>query len=193
MTHTQVPDEATEARDQKEFDEVVNRTGKVVLEWLVGVGIVAALLMSMVALVKSGQTKEVLSATPVATLHQKGAAASLTEASLAAAKTISLKMIPSYKVGPDGKKHDAYTTTEFAVKVGQPLKLVVDNTDNQPHSITSPVANVNITTMPGTHTYTLVVTKPGKFQWYCMYPCDSDANGWAMKNPGYMSGFITAS
>jgi hypothetical protein len=25
-----------------------------------------------------------------------------------------------------------------------------------------------------------------------MIPCDSDAHGWAMQNPGFMSGYITA-
>ena len=82
--------------------------------------------------------------------------------------------------------------TEFAVKVGQPIKLRIDNTDNQPHSITAPEANVNIIAMPGIHTYVLYVTKPGRYLWFCVFPCDSNANGWAMKHQGYMSGYITA-
>jgi len=189
--HIEIPDEETEARDQREFDEAVNRTGKVVLEWLAGLGVLAAVLMSMVALVQSGQKVEV-AAPPPAALQQTSAVASLSEASVSAAKVIDLSVIPESKVGPDGKKHDAFTKTEFAVKAGQPLKLRIDNTDSQPHSITSPLANVSITAMPGTHTYVLVVGKPGKYLWFCAYPCDSDANGWAMKNPGYMSGYITA-
>jgi heme/copper-type cytochrome/quinol oxidase subunit 2 len=193
MTHTPVPDSTTEAKDQQEFDEAVNRTGKVVLEWLAGVGIVAALMMSMVALVKSGEKTEVVSGTPTATLHQAGSTTTVSAASTAAAKPVSLKIVGSYKKGPDGKLHDAFTQTEFAVKVGQPVKLTIDNTDDVPHSITSPVANVNIVSMPGTHTYTLTVSKAGKFEWYCMYPCDTDTNGWAMTHPGFMSGYITAS
>jgi plastocyanin len=191
MQHTQEPDERTEARDQREFDETVDTTGKMVLAWLAGLGILAALTMSMVALVESGQ-RTAVAAPPMAVLRQTDAVASISEASLAAAKVVDLSVIPEYRVGPDGKKHDSFTKTEFAVKVGQPLKLTIDNTDNQPHSITSPLANINITAMPGTHTYTLIVSKPGKYLWYCMYPCDSDANGWAMKHPGYMSGYITA-
>ncbi len=93
-------------------------------------------------------------------------------------------MIPAYKLGPDGKKHDAFSKTEFAVKVGQPLKLRIDNTDNAPHSITSPVAGVNITIQPGVHTYTLVVSKAGRYEWYCMIPCDSDAKGGRCRTPG---------
>jgi plastocyanin len=186
-----VSDKETEARDQREFDETVNMTGKVVLEWLAGVGIVAAVMMSMFALVKSSQRVEAATPAPAA-LRQTGAVASVSEASVAAAKVIDLSVIPESKVGPDGKKHDAFTKTEFAVKAGQPLKLTIDNTDSQPHSITSPLANVSITAMPGTHTYVLMVSKPGKYLWFCEYPCDSDAGGWAMRNPGYMSGYITA-
>jgi heme/copper-type cytochrome/quinol oxidase subunit 2 len=192
MKHIQAPDAETEARDQREFDEAVEKNGKVVLSWLAGVGIVAALTMSMIALIGSAQTTTVKTAPPAAALRPTAAVASLSEASVAKAKVIDLSVIPEGKLGPDGKKHDEFTKTEFTVKVGQPLKLRIDNTDNQPHSITSPVANVNITAMPGTHTYVLMVTKPGKYLWFCEYPCDSDANGWAMKNPGYMSGYITA-
>jgi plastocyanin len=188
--HTQVPDEDTEARDQRAFDESVNRKGKAVLQALAGVGILAAVLMSMVALIQSGQRNEMgVTAKPM--VKQVAAVAPTTTAS-AAPKAVDLQIIGSYKVAPDGKKHDAFTKTEFAVKVGQPLTLKIDNTDNVPHSITSPVAGVNIVAQPGTHSYTLVVRQAGRFQWYCMWPCDSDANGWAMRNPGFMSGYITA-
>jgi len=74
--HIEIPDEETEARDQREFDEAVNRTGKVVLEWLAGLGVLAAVLMSMVALVQSGQKVEV-AAPPPAALQQTSAVASL--------------------------------------------------------------------------------------------------------------------
>jgi plastocyanin len=43
----------TEKTDQQRFDEQVNKTGKLVLQILAGVGIFAALLMSIVALVVS--------------------------------------------------------------------------------------------------------------------------------------------
>jgi plastocyanin len=189
--HTQIPDEDAAARDQKEFDEVVNRNGKVVLEVLAGVGILAALLMSVVALNQSSERHEA-SAMAQPMMQHAAAVTSTPAVSAPTAKVVDLKIIGSYKVGPDGKKHDAFTKTEFAVKVGQPLKLRIDNTDNAPHSITSPVLGVNITAQPGVHTYTLVVSKAGRFEWYCMLPCDSDANGWAMQNTGFMSGYITA-
>jgi plastocyanin len=179
-----------EAVDQRQFDEAVNRKGKVVLEWLAGVGVVAALAMSMVALIQSGEKNEAGVTTPPA--PTAGAAAPAQPTSLAAAKPIDLKIVGASKLGPDGKKHDVFTKTEFAVKVGQPLKLRINNTDDVPHSITAPVAGVNLTIKPGTHTYKLIVTQAGRFQWFCIIPCDSDAHGWAMQNPGFMAGYITA-
>jgi plastocyanin len=177
--------------DQQRLDEAVVRKGKVVLQALAGVGILGALLMSMVALNQSGEKREA-GAAPATQAAVAPAAAATVAASPAASKVVDLKIIGSYKVAPDGKKHDAFTKTEFAVKVGQPLTLQIDNTDDVPHSITSPVAGVNIIAQPGVHTYKLVVTKAGRFEWYCMLPCDSDAHGWAMQNPGFMSGYITA-
>jgi Cupredoxin-like domain len=105
---------------------------------------------------------------------------------------VHLTVAGSSKKGPDGKMHDAFTVSNFAVSAGVPVKLVIDNTDDQPHSISSPNAGVSIIVKPGTHTYTLLVDRVGRFFWYCAYPCDSDAAGWAMKNPGFMSGYITA-
>jgi FtsP/CotA-like multicopper oxidase with cupredoxin domain len=182
----------TDTTDQQRFDEAVVRKGKVVLQVLAGVGIVGALLMSMVALNQSGEKHEASAAPATRAAVAPAAASTPVAVSAPASKVVDLKIVGSYKVAPDGKRHDAFTKTEFAVKVGQPLRLQIDNTDDVPHSITSPVAGVNIIAQPGVHTYTLLVTRAGRFEWNCMLPCDSDANGWAMQNPGYMSGFITA-
>jgi plastocyanin len=182
----------TETTDQQRFDQAVAKKGKVVLQALAGVGILGALLMSMVALNQSGEKHEAGAARNTQAAIVPAAAGTPVAASPAASKVVDLKIIGSYKVAPDGKKHDAFTKTEFAVKVGQPMTLRIDNTDDVSHSITSPVAGVNIIAQPGVHTYTLIVTKAGRFEWYCMLPCDSDANGWAMQNPGFMSGYITA-
>jgi heme/copper-type cytochrome/quinol oxidase subunit 2 len=174
--------------DQQHFDEAVDRGGKAVLEVLAGIGIVAALIMSMVALIQSGEKHEAV----VRTVASQPAAASTAAAQPAVAQTVDVKVVGAAKSGPDGKKHDIFTKTEYAVKVGQPLKLKIDNTDDVPHSISSPAAGVNIIAQPGVHIYTMVVKTAGRFQWYCLLPCDGDANGWAMKHPGYMSGYITA-
>src|SRR5450759_5977588 len=186
--HRQVPDKATEQQDQQKFDEAVNRKGKVVMQTLGGVGVVGALLMSAIALNNSSEKSDTGSSAKAGVTQVAAVAAA--PAPAAAAQVVSTTISGASKVGPDGKKHDALTTTEFAVKVGQPLTLKIDNTDDVPHSINSPVAGVNIITQPGVHTYTLTVSKAGKFEWTCMLPCASDTGGWAMQNPGYMSGYI---
>jgi len=187
--HTE-PTQEEEAHDQAEFDEAVNRDGKIVLAWLGGVGIVAALIMSLVALVNSSGHTTLTVTSGVAA--PATSSASTNTASTLPPKTISLKVIPGGKLGPDGIKHDTFTKTEFAVKVGQRLVLKIDNTDEGEHSITSPVIGVNLIVKPGVHTYQLVVKEKGRFSWFCVIPCDDEANGWAMQHAGYMSGYITA-
>jgi heme/copper-type cytochrome/quinol oxidase subunit 2 len=185
----QSPRTQTEATDQRQFDEAVDRNSKIGLEWLAGVGVLAALAMSTVALIQSGHKNTVVTSPPPSTAQ---APATGQVPAVAAAKPIDLKVIGASKLGPDGKKHDVFTKTEFAVKVGQPLTLRINNTDDVPHSITAPVAGVNLTIKPGTHTYKLLVTQAGRFQWFCIIPCDSDAHGWAMQTSGFMAGYITA-
>ena len=101
---------------------------------------------------------------------------------------VYLSVTPGIKPGPDGKLHDAFSVSDFQVHAGHPIKLVINNTDTVPHSITSPDAGVNILVRPGTHSYTLLVRKNGRFQWYCMQPCDP----YSMSHAGYMRGYITS-
>ena len=174
----QEPDRDTEARYRHEFGDAAAR--KFGLKALAGAGILAAVLMSMVALVQSSERDEARAASQAAEQ-----AAWLPPV----AKLVALKVIAASKRGPEGEKHDAFTTTEFAVRAGQPQQLRIDNTDSVPHSITAPAAGVNIVVMPGTHTYTLLVKQPGTFLWFCTFVCDE----WAMQHPGYMSGYINVS
>lgn len=102
--------------------------------------------------------------------------------------TVYMSVSPGIKPGPDGKLHDAFSVTSLRVRAGHPVKLVIDNTDDTVHSITSPAAGVNVVVKPGSHTYTLLVTKTGVFQWYCKYPCDP----YSMMHDGYMRGSITS-
>jgi hypothetical protein len=102
--------------------------------------------------------------------------------------TIYLSVSPGVKPGPNGKLHDAFSVTNFTVRAGQPVKLVINNTDSGPHSITTMGgAGVNIIVRPGVHTYTLLVHKQGKFMWMCTQPCDP----FSMSHLGYMRGYIT--
>jgi plastocyanin len=174
----QEPDTDTEARYRYEFGEAAAR--KFGLKALAGVGILAAVLMSTVALVQSSERQEARAASQ---------AAAQASALPPVAKVVSLSVIAGYKPGPEGEKHDAFTTTEFAVRAGQPQELRIDNTDTVPHSITAPEAGVNIVVMPGTHTYTLLVKHPGSYRWFCAFVCDE----WAMQHPGYMAGSISVS
>ena len=184
------PTKEREARDQEEFDEAVRKDGKTVLEWLAGLGIVAALFMSIFALNQSSEHNTVTitsgAAPPASTSTPTGAPATLPT------KTISLKVVAGGKVGPDGNKHDTFTKTEYEVKVGQKLNLKIDNTDEGEHSITSPEIGVNLIVKPGVHTYEIVVKEKGHFSRFCEIPCDEDTNGWAMQHAGYMAGYITA-
>ena len=180
------PTEEQEQKDQESFDAVVERDSKAAIVVLGAIGVLAALIMSAVALINSGGTT-----TRLATVTRTVTVAKAAPA--APAPVITLKVIPEGKRGPDGKMHDAYTVTNFHVKVGQPTTLRIDNTDEGMHSITSALAGVDIVVQPGVHDYRLLVTRAGRFEWKCIIPCDTGAGGWAMSHPGYMAGYITAS
>jgi uncharacterized cupredoxin-like copper-binding protein len=170
--------------DQEKFDAEVARDGGIFLHVLGAIGILTAIGLSTIALVVASQnhtTPMVMPSAPVAAVP-----------SAPVARSISLNVAGGIKKGPDGKLHDAYSKTNFAVKVGRPTRLVIDNKDSSSHSITAAGTGVSITVRPGTHTYTLLATKAGRFMWMCVIPCDTDANGWAMTHPGYMAGYITA-
>ena len=174
--------------DQEKFDAEVNREGGLFLQVLGAVGIIAAIGIATLALVVASQNHSSTMIMPSAPV----AAAPVAAAPAAAARTISFSVAGSIKKGPDGKMHDAFSKTNFAVSVGKPTQMRIDNKDSSPHSITAPGAGVNIIVNPGVHTYTVVATKAGRFEWMCVIPCDSDAHGWAMTHPGYMAGYITA-
>lgn len=146
---------------------------------LAALAIVLALVGIDIALV-NGSTAQAKPAAPQV-VHVSGAPAVEPVVYL----TISADLEP----GPDGKLHDAYSQTTFYAHVGQPVKLVINNTDDTAHSITSADAGVNILVKSGTHTYTLIVKKAGRFTWMCNMPCDP----FSMQHIGYMKGYIVAS
>ncbi len=177
----QEPDEVTEARYRREFGDAAAR--KFGLRALAGAGILAAVVMSLVALARTTGTN-----TTTLAVANEATAAPPTGGPSAQTKVIELSVIASGKKGPDGKLHDDFTVTDFQVTVGQPVTLRIDNTDTVPHSLTAPAAGVSIIVLPGTHDYTLLVKQAGKFEWHCVFPCDP----WSMAHVGYMRGFITA-
>jgi len=119
-------------------------------------------------------------------------------ASSTGAQKVNMTVMGSVKLGPDGKMHDAFTPADFTVTQNQPVQVTVYSYDNAPHSVTAPDLQFNATIapsakqgVPAVTTFTFTPTKTGRFLWNCDLPCDGDANGWAMANPGYMSGYIT--
>jgi plastocyanin len=171
--------------DQEQFDAVVNRDSRIVMQILAGVAVLAALVMSTVALVLA-------SAKSSANAPAVAATAAAVVAPVPGGAPLNVTITGSNKLGSDGKMHDSFSKTNFAVKVGQPITLRVNNTDSSPHSITSAEAGVSVILLPGVHNYTFTVQKAGHFSWLCILTCDSGAAGWAMTHPGYMAGYITA-
>src|ERR1700690_3013924 len=121
--------------DQERFDQEVANKGKVVLEVIAGAGILAAVLMSMVALTHSTAPRTIVELQRAAATVAWGPAAA--PAPVAVAKVVDLKVVAEGKKGPEGTLHDEFTVTNFNVKVGQPVTLHIDNTDDTVHSITS--------------------------------------------------------
>jgi len=119
---------------------------------------------------------------------------------------ITLVVQGDVKLGPDGKLHDAFTPCNFTVYAGQQVNLIIVNYDNGEHTFTSPSLGVNFVIPPSNETGVPTVSvfqfneaNVGVYRWYCAYPCDTDAGGWAMTTGsdgqpgqiGYMGGFVT--
>jgi plastocyanin len=93
--------------------------------------------------------------------------------------------------GPDGKWHDAMIPGNPTVQAGK-VTVTVYNYDTSVHTINSTALGL-AEKIPGAHgntpgklTFTFAA-KPGKYQWFCIMPCDP----WAMTHNGYMRGYIT--
>jgi len=110
------------------------------------------------------------------------------------------------KLGPDGQLHDAFTPCNFTVYANQQVNLTIVNYDSGEHSFTSPSLGVNfvvppsnVTGAPTVSNFQFTEATAGVYRWYCTYPCDSDAGGWAMTTGsdgqpdqiGFMGGFVT--
>jgi len=119
---------------------------------------------------------------------------------------ITLVVQGDVKLGPDGKLHDAFTPCNFAVYAGQEVNLTIVNYDSGEHTFTSPSLGVNfivppsnVTGVPTVSNFQFNETTVGVYRWYCTYPCDIEAGGWAMTTGsdgqpgqiGFMGGFVT--
>jgi plastocyanin len=110
------------------------------------------------------------------------------------------------KLGPDGKKHDTFFTTDSTdVKAGDVVSIVVTNYDDMPHGMVFDTLGMTqlIKAGPGDDkstitTFSFTATKAGVLRWYCPMPCDTDNGQWAMHadsmgsgKDGFMAGTIT--
>lgn len=111
---------------------------------------------------------------------------------------VSLVINPGYKLGPDGKLHDAYTPGDFTISSGSPVQLTIYNFDQGTHTFTSTAMGVNIkvsastkTGSPSVTTATFTPKAKGSYKWQCMDPCDGQNGQWAMTHDNYMMGTVT--
>jgi plastocyanin len=169
--------------DQERFNQEVQTNGKRILFWLFGFLAILSLTLSVAAV-----AKEPRQAPQYVTVKQY-VTKTVQVGTPAPTQTIALKVGPAWKKGPDGKLHDAFSVTTFKLTAGKAITLRITNFDNVPHSITSPQSGVDIVAQPGTHNYTLMVSKTGTYQWFCKYGCDP----WSMAHAGYMRGTIVVS
>lgn len=102
------------------------------------------------------------------------------------------------KLGPDGKKHDAFINGDIKITQGKKVTLHFYNYDDGTHTYTSPDLGLNIKIKgsekkgePAETTYTFSPDKTGTFAWICADPCDGENGQWAMTHDGYMKGHIT--
>jgi hypothetical protein len=163
----------------EEYPSAAGRFTRPMVIVLGAVGVILALIAVDIVLVNGIQPAEAHPVTQVVKISGAPAIQPI----------VYLTVSPGIKPGADGKLHDAFSVTNFYVHAGQPIKLVIDNTDTAAHSIVAPGTGVSIMVKPGTRTYTLLVRKAGRFQWFCGMPCDP----YSMAHDGYMRGFITAS
>lgn len=135
------------------------------------------------------------------------APASSTSAGAASATTqavdINYAIKPGSKVGPDGKKHDAYWgPTSFTAHVGQRVTVTVLNYDSGMHSFNDPGLGVSQVftgangNTPSKTVFSFTPTAAGVYHWNCAIPCDTDNATWAMLpsgkgQDGFMAGDVT--
>ncbi|MCM2534021.1 cupredoxin domain-containing protein [Neobacillus pocheonensis] len=111
---------------------------------------------------------------------------------------VSMVINAGYKLGSDGKLHDAFTPGDIAVKAGQPVEVTIYNFDDGTHTLTSNDLGANIQISgskqkgnPSVTTSTFTPSKKGTFKWMCADKCDGQNGQWAMMQDNYMMGTIT--
>ncbi|WML43046.1 hypothetical protein [Neobacillus sp. PS3-40] len=111
---------------------------------------------------------------------------------------VSMVMNAGYKLGSDGKLHDAATGGDMTLKAEVPVELTVYNFDGGSHTVTNKDLGLNLEVTPSkkdgspsVSTIQFTPSKAGKYMWNCMKPCDGENKDWSMAQPGYMMGNFT--
>jgi hypothetical protein len=155
-----------QSNDQQQFDEQVNKSGKLVLEVLAGLGVFAALLMSIIALLQSTNS------TNTTTVIRSAAAPAASKLPTSASATIVHTTVGCHTLDVAGT---AGPTPHATLHLATGAVLHVQDNDVMPHrliSVTGPqpqFANPNMThmgarstvTFPAAGTYVLQ-TKAGE-------------------------------
>ncbi len=96
--------------------------------------------------------------------------------------------------GPEGEWHDAFLPARLTARPGQQVNVTVYNYDEGDHSFTAPTMGLDVTLPGGSPkaprktTFSFVAPKrSGRYEWFCIYPCDP----WAMGHTDYMHGYVT--
>lgn len=167
---------------------------------LIGLLAVMAIIVSVVALSSTNpSTTPAMGAGGTMTMNGqppgRSAAAPATTTAPAERVTLSIKADSEHgRLGPDHQWHDAFLPADFTVQPGATVTVTVLNYDSGPHTFTAPRLNVNAIIPGGSLNAPQRVTfkftapsKPGRYAWMCMVPCDP----WAMDHDGYMRGYVT--
>ena len=151
-----------------------------------------ALIVSFVALGSSSSNGPATMSMPMTT---PAAAATTAPAVAPQAVTMSFRSDTEHgRRGPDGTWHDAGLPAVYSVRAGARVTVTLLNYDTSPHSFTAPGLGVDqivaggSPTNPSRTTFTYTAPRrPGRYDWWCKFPCDP----WAMTHVGYMRGYVT--
>ncbi len=107
-----------------------------------------------------------------------------------------LDILGGFKLGPDGKSHDAFSPWQMKVPAGAKVVLTIYNWDTMKHSFTSMGVDVVTNPAPKEGKPSVTVVKftapqnPGTYKFFCRISCDLDNDQWSMSHTGYMIGQI---
>lgn len=192
-TATEPPRDVDPPRpEDQDSPERARREWTMIAVGLSGLVSLIALILSFVALSGASSSSPRTMSMPMTTAAPAAAA---TPAAPPQSVTMSFRSdIEHGRKGPDGTWHDAGLPAVYSVRAGSRVRVTLLNYDSSPHSFTAPGLGVDQIVAggspanPGRATFTYTApSKPGRYDWWCKFPCDP----WAMNHVGYMRGYVT--